>query len=221
MFKISKVGVDLIKSFEGCYLKSYRCPARVWTIGWGTTEPIGGREICEGMVITQQQADQLLINNLKAYENAVNKYVTYPINQNQFDALVSFAYNCGCGALQKSTLLQYLNQGRIQAAANQFDVWNRGGGKVLQGLVRRRAAEKKIFLTPTRLSATAPAKPVVIPKKEEYKVEKTKLELNGKVKEVETINLKGNNYVKLRDLQCDKILVDYSNSKKMAVVKTI
>ena len=216
MFKISKVGVDLIKSFEGCYLKSYRCPAGVWTIGWGTTEPINGVRPHDGMTITQAQADQLLIKNLKAYEDAVNKYVKVTINQNQFDALVSFTYNCGCGALQNSTLLKCLNQGRIQAAAEQFDVWNKGGGKVLRGLVRRRSAEKKLFLTPVLI----PTKPVVS-KEEEYVVEKTEIELNGKVKAVETINLKGNNYVKLRDLQCDKILVDYSNSKKMAIVKTI
>lgn len=148
--KISKVGIDLIKSFEGCSLNAYKCPAGVWTIGWGTTEPINGVKPHEGMVITQQQADELLIKNLKTYEDAVNKYVTYPINQNQYDALVSFTYNCGCGALKTSTLLKRLNVGLIQEAADQFDLWNKGGGKVLSGLVRRRAAEKKLFLTPCK-----------------------------------------------------------------------
>ena len=118
--KISEVGVNLIKSFEGCSLKAYKCPAGVWTIGWGTTEPINGIKPHEGMIITQQQADELLIKNLKGYENAVNKYVTYSINQNQFDALVSFAYNCGNGALKTSTLLKKLNAGDVQGAANEF-----------------------------------------------------------------------------------------------------
>lgn len=145
--KISKVGIDLIKSFEGCSLKSYKCPASVWTIGWGTTGEVDGVPIGAGMTITQAKADSLLINSLVWYENAVSKYVTYNINQNEYDALVSFAYNCGPGALQKSDLLKYLNQGKVNEAANQFDVWTRGGGKVLSGLVRRRAAEKKLFLT--------------------------------------------------------------------------
>lgn len=145
--KISKVGIDLIKTFEGCSLKAYKCPAGVWTIGWGTTEPINGVKPYEGMVITQQQADDLLIKNLKSYEDAVNKYVTYPINQNQYDALVSFTYNCGCGALKTSILLKKLNAGDIQGAAEQFDLWTKANGQVLNGLVRRRAAEKKLFLT--------------------------------------------------------------------------
>ena len=118
--KISKVGLDLIKSFEGCYLKAYKCPAGVWTIGWGTTEPINGVAIHEGLVITQEQADQLLANNLKAYEDGVMKYVKVTLNQNEFDALVSFAYNCGVGALQKSTLLTLLNQEKRAEAAEQF-----------------------------------------------------------------------------------------------------
>ena len=146
-FKISKAGIELIKSFEGCSLKAYLCPAKVWTIGWGTTGTVDGKAIGTGMTITQSKADSLLINNLKRYEDAVNKYVKYPINQNQYDALVSFTYNCGTGALQKSTLLKYLNQGKINDAANQFDLWNRGSGRVLNGLTRRRTAEKKLFLT--------------------------------------------------------------------------
>lgn len=146
-FKISQTGIDLIKSFEGCSLKAYRCPANVLTIGYGHT---GG--VKEGQVITQQEAERLLRVDLGSYESAVNKYVKAIINQNQFDALVSFAYNCGCGALQKSTLLKYLNQGMYKEAADQFDLWNKGGGQVLKGLVRRRAAEKELFLTPIKVT---------------------------------------------------------------------
>lgn len=196
---ISKVGIDLIKSFEGCYLKAYKCPAGVWTIGWGTTEPINGVKPHEGMVITQQQADDLLIKNLKAYENAVNKYVTYSINQNQFDALVSFAYNCGNGALKTSTLLKKLNAGDVRGSADEFLRWNKSNGKVLNGLTRRREAERKLFL-----------------QEEEEVVKQIKINLNGVVKQVQAIEKDGHNYVKLQDLRDNNIQIDYNT---MPVVK--
>ncbi|MBC8581103.1 lysozyme [Zhenhengia yiwuensis] len=190
--KISEVGVNLIKSFEGCSLKAYKCPAGVWTIGWGTTEPINGVKPHEGMIITQQQADELLIKNLKDYENAVNKYVTYSINQNQFDALVSFAYNCGNGALKTSTLLKKLNAGDVHGAANEFLRWNKANGKVLNGLTRRREAERKLFL-----------------KEEEEVVKNIKINLNGVEKNVNAIEKDGHNYVKLQDLRDGKIDISY------------
>lgn len=140
--QISKTGLELIKSFEGCGLVAYKCPAGVWTIGYGHT---GG--VKPGMEINQAQATVMLKRDMRSYEATVNKYVTVEINQNQFDALVSFTYNCGGNALRKSTLLKLLNQGKIKEAADQFDLWNRGGGKVLPGLVRRRTAEKKLFLS--------------------------------------------------------------------------
>lgn len=147
---ISQNGIDLIKEFEGCYLTSYKCPAGVWTIGYGTTEPIDGKPIKQGMTITQAQADALLIKNLATYEKAVNTYVTYKINQNMYDALVSFTYNCGTGALKKSSLLEYLNKGEVQKAADQFLLWNKatvnGVLQPLKGLTRRREAERKLFL---------------------------------------------------------------------------
>ncbi|MDA3732398.1 lysozyme [Niameybacter massiliensis] len=190
---ISKIGIDLIKSFEGCYLKAYKCPAGVWTIGWGTTEPINGVKPHEGMSITQQQADDLLVKNLKSYENAVNKYVTYTkLNQNQYDALVSFTYNCGAGALQKSDLLKKLNKGDVLGAADEFLRWNKGGGKVLSGLVRRREAEKKLFL-----------------KEDKEVIKKVKIKLNGVEKNVEAIEKDGHNYVKLQDLRDGKIDIGY------------
>lgn len=201
---ISKVGIDLIKSFEGCYLKAYKCPAGVWTIGWGTTEPIDGVKPHEGMVITQKQADELLIKNLKGYENAVNEYVTYSINQNQFDALVSFAYNCGNGALKTSTLLKKLNAGDVHGAANEFLRWNKANGKVLNGLTRRREAERKLFL-----------------KEEEEVVKNIKINLNGVEKNVNAIEKDGHNYVKLQDLRDDKIVVGYDEKNKLPVVKVV
>ena len=198
--QIGKKGLDLIKEFEGCQLKAYKCPAGVWTIGWGTTEPINGVAIHEGMTITQKQADELLLKNLKSYESGVNRLVKVKLNQNQFDALVSFTYNCGVGALQKSTLLEKLNKGDYIGASNEFPRWNKAGGKVLKGLVRRREAERKLFL--------------------EEDVMKIKVVINGKEKEVEAIERDGNNFIKLRDIACDKIVVDYNSSKKMPTITT-
>ena len=189
---ISKVGLDLIKSFEGCQLKAYKCPAGVWTIGWGTTEPINGIKPHEGMIITQQHADELLIKNLKGYENAVNKYVTYSINQNQFDALVSFAYNCGNGALKTSALLKKLNAGDVQGAANEFLRWNKANGKVLNGLTRRREAERKLFL-----------------KEEDEMVKNIKIKLNGIEKDVHAIEKDGHNFIMIQDLRDEKIQIGY------------
>lgn len=147
---ISQTGIDLIKEYEGCYLTAYKCPAGVWTIGYGTTEPINGKPISQGMKITQQQANELLIKNLKTYEKAVNDYTKVPLNQNQYDALVSFVYNVGCNAYKTSTLLQLLNKDDYEGAANQLPRWNKAGGKVLAGLTKRREAEKKLFLTPVQ-----------------------------------------------------------------------
>jgi GH24 family phage-related lysozyme (muramidase) len=202
-FKISKKGLDLIKHFEGCYLKAYLCPAKVWTIGWGTTGSIDGVPIGAGMTITQAKADSLLVERLVSYENAVKRYVTHPINQNQFDALTSFTYNCGPGALQKSDLLKLLNQGKIQQAANEFDRWNRGGGQVLAGLVRRRAAERDLFLKEW----------------EAEEVEKEiKINLNGVVKAVTAIEKNGHNYVKLQDLRDSEITIGYDAANKLPIV---
>lgn len=144
--EISKVGIDLIKSFEGCQLKAYRCPAGVWTIGWGTTEKVNGMKPHAGMVITQEQADKLLIDHLSTYENAVNK-LNAQLNQNQFDALVSFCYNLG-PYIFKGNLLTAINAQNWASVADQLLLYNRGGGKVLAGLVRRRKAERDLFIKP-------------------------------------------------------------------------
>lgn len=139
--------LDLIKSFEGCKLTAYPDPGsadgRPWTIGWGTT-----MGVVEGMTITQEQADAMLADDVQAVARLVNSLVKVKVNQNQFDALVSFAYNVGSGALGASTLLRLLNEGNYGGAADQFPRWTHGGnGEVLPGLVRRRAAERSLFLT--------------------------------------------------------------------------
>lgn len=144
--QISQVGIDLIKSFEGCKLTAYKDAAGVWTIGWGWTRPVDGVAIHEGMVITQEKADQLLVEGLKDYEAPVNSNVTVKITQSEFDALVSFTYNLGAANFKSSTLLKKLNAGETQVAADEFLRWNKAGGQTLFGLVRRRAYERDLFL---------------------------------------------------------------------------
>lgn len=142
----SQNGINLISSFEGCELKAYLCPAKVWTIGFGTTVYPNGVKVKKGDSCTLDQAKQFKAHDLKRFEKTVNNLVKVPLTQNQFDALVSLTYNIGTGAFEESTLLKKLNTGDYQGAADQFTVWNKGGGKVLQGLVNRRAKEKEVFL---------------------------------------------------------------------------
>lgn len=139
--KTSKDGVALIKEFEGCKLTAYKCPAGVWTIGIGTTKGVR-----PGQVITESQAIDLLETDLAKFEKTVASLVKVPVTQPMFDALVSFAYNVGEGALGKSTLLKKLNARDFAGAADQFLVWNKAGGRALAGLTRRRQAERKLFL---------------------------------------------------------------------------
>jgi lysozyme len=139
--KIGKAGLDLIKSFEGLKLRAYLCPAKVWTIGFGSTGP----HVVPGKVITEAQADELLQDDLDRFEKAVTRLVTVPLHQNQYDALVSFAFNVGISALEKSTLLKRVNAKLFDQAAGEFQKWNRAAGRPLAGLTRRRAAEAALF----------------------------------------------------------------------------
>jgi lysozyme len=138
---VSDAGLALIKSHEGLRLDAYLCPAGVWTIGYGHTGTARA-----GMRITQAQADELLRLDLEKFETCVRNALKVEVNQNQFDALVSFAFNVGCGAMRNSTLVRLLNQGDYDGAAAQFARWNRGGGRVLAGLTRRRAEEAELFM---------------------------------------------------------------------------
>ena len=140
--KLGKEGQKLIKHFEGCKLTAYLCPARVWTIGWGHTAGVK-----QGMKITQQQADQYFLEDIKVYENHVKRIVKLPLNQNQFDALVSFCYNCGAGNLQK-----LVNGRNYQQIADTMLLYNKGGGKILAGLLRRRQMERELFLKPVNIN---------------------------------------------------------------------
>lgn len=180
--KLSAAGLDLIKEFEGYHdtpddlrkkgkpvpdgvpeggCVAYRCPANVLTIGWGCTEGV-----TEGMVVTAEQATAMLATEMAKHERAVERLVTVPLTQGQFDALVSFSYNVGAGALEGSTLLKLLNTGDYAGARGQFARWTKAAGVELASLVRRRAREAEVFggaVPAPRMpqKVEAPATPVV------------------------------------------------------------
>lgn len=143
--KISNNGLNLIKQFEGLRLNAYDDGVGVWTIGYGTTKYPNGSRVKKGDKITQTQADHYIANDVATFERAVNMLVNVPLNQNQFDALVSFTYNLGATNLSASTLLKKLNSKDYKGAAAEFPKWNKAGGKVMTGLVRRRKAEMELF----------------------------------------------------------------------------
>lgn len=145
---ISEKGIGFIAGFESLRLKAYLCPANVWTIGWGTTVYPNGIKVKKGDTCTIEQARAFKNHDLKRFQKCVNDTVAVPLNQNQFDALVSLTYNIGEAAFKSSTLLKKLNAGDFAGAADQFLVWNKSKGKVLNGLVNRRAAERTLFLKP-------------------------------------------------------------------------
>ena len=140
--QMSQEGIDaLLKKFEGCKLKAYRCPAGICTIGYGHTSAAGAPEVKDGMMINQKQADEILRRDLVKYETSVSGLLTVDLNQNQFDVLVDFAYNAGVGNLKTSSLLKKVNGSKFEDVPAELMKWNKGGGKVLPGLVRRRQAE--------------------------------------------------------------------------------
>ncbi len=144
--KSSDKVISLIKISEGFKSSPYLCPAGIPTIGYGSTLYENGTHVkLTDQPITEERATTIMRNQLVGYESAVNRYVKVPLNQNQFDALVDFAYNAGVGNLQKSTLLKKLNARDYNGAAKEFDKWVYGGGKKLNGLVKRRSKERALF----------------------------------------------------------------------------
>ncbi len=143
----SDKGIALIKEFEGCKLTAYQDSVGVWTIGYGWTQPVDGKPIRAGMTIKQETAERLLKTGLVSYEGDVSRLVKVGLTQEQFDALVSFTYNLGARSLSTSTLLRKLNAGDYAGAADEFLRWNKAGGKDLNGLTRRREAERALFLS--------------------------------------------------------------------------
>jgi len=147
--KTGKKGIELIKKYEGFESKPYNCPAGVPTIGYGATYyPNGNVVTLNDEPISKEYASELLADMLGSYERAVNRYVTSDITQNQFDALVSFAYNLGNGALKSSTLLKKVNANPCdENITYQFNRWVKAGGRTLRGLVKRRAEEAELYFS--------------------------------------------------------------------------
>ena len=136
----SENGIELIKDFEGRRLVAYQDSVGVWTIGYGHTKTAH-----EDKLIIKSTADRLLAEDLAEFEKYVDTYVTVALTQNQFDALVSWTFNLGPGNLKESTMLKKLNQGLYAEVPDEMRRWNKAGGKVLEGLIRRREAEAKLF----------------------------------------------------------------------------
>lgn len=141
--KINDAGLFLIKSFEGCKLQAYQDIVGVWTIGYGHT----GNDVYDGLEIDQETADNFLAQDLQRFESGVESLVQVSMNENQFSALVCFAYNVGLNNLKHSTLLKDVNEEYFDAAADQFLRWDRAGGEEVSGLLRRRKAEKALFVS--------------------------------------------------------------------------
>lgn len=163
---INAATLDLIKEFEGCRLTAYQDSVGVWTIGYGTTARAKlGIDPQAGMTITQDEAEGYLRKGVQKFASEIRPLITQPINENEFGAFVSLAYNIGSGAFSKSSALRNFNAGNKAAAAESILLWNKAGGQVLRGLVRRREAEKALFLTPV-VAQEAP-KPIFHPDPQE------------------------------------------------------
>ena len=182
--KISQNGINLVKRFEGCRLMAYKCPAGVWTIGYGHT----GSDVWQGQTITQAKAEQLLRQDMMKFETHVMKFNNrYHWNQNEFDALVSFAFNVG----SINQLTQNGKRSRVQIAAAMLK-YNRGGGKILPGLTKRRQAEQELFLRPVAVSKEE--------KEDNEMVENSKIIVNGKEVPIRRILKDGTNFIAVRDV---------------------
>lgn len=157
--KTSQKGIELIKSFESCRLDSYKAVSteKYYTIGYGHYSP----SVKENQTITKIQAEELLKHDLERFETAINNFVRVSLNQNQFDALISFAFNVGVNAFKNSTLLELINKKHFEQAKSEFKKWNKSGGVVLNGLIRRRKEEEFLFGTHV---------PVVVKNTKNYRV---------------------------------------------------
>ncbi|WP_455478943.1 lysozyme [Bartonella sp. B23] len=145
MRKISKEGLMLIKQWEGLRLQSYQDAIGVWTIGYGHTNAAGEPLVRKGMSITEKEAETILCQDLKQFENTVEQAVAVPLTDEQFSALVSFCYNVGATAFCNSTLLKKLNNSDYESVPTELQRWTKAGGQCLEGLVNRRAAESGLW----------------------------------------------------------------------------
>jgi|TARA_R110000772_G_scaffold264985_1_gene386008 lysozyme len=145
--QVSNKCISLIRHHEGVRNKPYQDPIGLWTVGVGHLMGNGKSKPKEwNKTYTDEEVDQILKNDLNRFERGVGRLITEPLNQNQFDALVCFSFNVGLGNLQASTLRRKLNRGDIEGAGNEFLKWRKAGGRVLNGLVKRRKDERTLFL---------------------------------------------------------------------------
>jgi lysozyme len=159
--KMTDEGLALIKEFEGFRTQAYRDPVGVWTIGYGHTAMAGEPVVKSGLVVSEAEASAILRRDVEMFSRGVRKALTRSVSDQQFSALVSFAYNVGLGALAGSSVLRAVNAGDFEAVPRRLALWTKAGGRVLPGLVRRRAAEAALFVSgDAQEELRVPAKPV-------------------------------------------------------------
>jgi len=156
---MTQEGLALIKRFEGFRAKAYRCPAGVWTIGYGHTSQSGAPEIKAGMRLSRQKASPILAKDIERFAGGVRRAATVTLNEQQFSALVSFAYNVGLAAFRSSSVLKAVNQSDFAAVPRRLSLWVKADGRVLPGLVKRRAAEAALFAGDEAVTTRAPVGP--------------------------------------------------------------
>jgi lysozyme len=155
---LNKASLDLIKRWEGCKLKAYKCSAGVWTVGYGLTTNAGFIEVGADTVITQAEADWYLEKTVEKFLAEIKPAITAPINENELGAFTSLAYNIGPTAFRKSSALRNFNAGNKDRVPTSIRMWRKAGGKVVKGLVNRREAEVDLFLAPVIAEKPAPAR---------------------------------------------------------------
>lgn len=148
MTRVNKATLDLIKKWEGCRLRAYQDVVGVWTVGYGLTTGAGLIEVGPNTVLTQAEADRYLELAVNKFADEIRPLIKRPINENQFGTFVSVAYNIGTGGFSRSSALRHFNNGELDKVPRSIKLWNKAGGRVVQGLVNRREDEVKLFLTP-------------------------------------------------------------------------
>jgi len=157
--RIPTTALDLIKRHEGLRLTSYRCSAGVWTIGYGHTSAAGEPKVEPGMTITKAEANRIFDKDIQNFAVGVERAINVPLSPAQFGACVSLAFNIGLGAFKKSSVLRFINKNQMTNASDAFLLWNKAGGKVLKGLVRRRAEEAEMFSSANNSDDRVPDEP--------------------------------------------------------------
>ncbi len=145
--KVNSKGLALIKHYEGFRARAYKDPVGIWTIGYGHTSMAGQPIVKPGMVISRQRALEILSKDVEKFSSQIRPFIKVKLNNNQFSALVSFAYNVGVGGFKRSSVLRVVNAGRFEAVPARLALWVKAGGKTYRGLVKRRAAEGGLFLS--------------------------------------------------------------------------